>query len=133
VVFIGRTGIADASAYTPADLWFAGDTGRARGVPLRAHPVITDGELRVEQIGRSIWYASGEAQRWWSWPRVRVGGAMFADTARTDRRVPAGARTDVDVGLGARFAVPGLSGLLRIDVAKGLRDRATAVSLVYEP
>jgi hypothetical protein len=133
VVLIGRAGMAAASSYTPADLWFAGDTGRARGIPLRAHPVVTDGELRVEQIGRSIWYTSGEAQRWWSWPRVRVGGAMFVDTARTDRRVPAGARTDVDLGMGARFAVPAVSGLLRIDVAKGLRDGATAVSLVYEP
>jgi hypothetical protein len=30
-------------------------------------------------------------------------------------------------------AIPGLSGVLRVDVAKGLRDGATALSFVYDP
>jgi hypothetical protein len=39
----------------------------------------------------------------------------------------------VDLGIGVRLAMPGVSGTIRIDVAKGLRDGATAVSFVYDP
>jgi hypothetical protein len=133
-VFVGRAGLGVASAFTPADIWFVGDTGRARPVLLRAHPVITDGQLRVENIGRRVLHSSGEAQRWWpAKAGIRFGAAGFVDVARIDRRFAARARTDVDVGIGTRLAVPGVSGVLRIDVAKGLRDGATAVSFVYDP
>lgn len=133
-VFVGRAGLGLASVHTPADIWFAGDTGRARAVPLRAHPVIEDGEMRVDRIGRQITYASGEAQRWWvGKARVRLGAAAFLDVARVDRGVESRAKTDVDAGVGARLAVPGISGVFRVDVAKGLRDGATAVSFVYDP
>jgi hypothetical protein len=37
------------------------------------------------------------------------------------------------VGVGARFAVIGMPGIFRVDLAKGLRDGATALSFVYEP
>ena len=133
-VFVARAGLSVASAFTPADIWFGGDTGRARPVLLRAHPVISDGELRVEQIGRQIVYTSGEVQRWWRGRHAcQVGAAAFVDVAQVDRRVAPDARTDVDVGIGARLALPGLSGMLRIDVAKGLRDGSTALSFVYDP
>jgi len=133
-VFVGRAGVALASVRTPADVWFAADTGRARSVLLRAHPLMTDGQMRVEQIGRQIVYTSGETQRWWTGSaRLRIGAAAFVDVARVDRRTEPIARTDVDVGIGARLAVPGVSGTVRIDVAKGLRDGATALSFVYDP
>jgi hypothetical protein len=133
-VFLARAGVGLASIFTPADIWFAGDTGRARPVPLRAHPVISRGALRVEQIGREIAYTSGEVQRWLNGtPRIGVGMAAFVDVARVDRRVLSDARTDVDLGIGARIAVPGVSGVLRIDVAKGVRDGSTALSFVYDP
>jgi hypothetical protein len=133
-VFLGRAGVGVASDQTLPDVWFAGDTGRARSVLLRAHPLITDGQIRAERIGRHLVYTSGEAQRWWeAQAGVRLGAAAFVDMARIDRRAEPRARTDVDVGLGARIAVPGLTGVLRIDVAKGLRDGATALSFVYDP
>jgi len=133
-VWVGRAGAATATVLTPPDLWFAGDTGRARGMPLRAHPVITDGRVRVERIGRRIAYASGEAQHWWTGtPRVRVGAALFVDTAVVQERLLPGPRSDVDAGLGVRLAVPGMTGVVRIDLAKGLRDGATALSFVWEP
>ena len=132
-VFVARAGLGFASSFSPADIWFGGDTGRARPVPLRAHPVVSDGELRVEQIGRGISYTSGEVQRWWrATSRIQIGAAAFVDVARVDRRISSGARTDVDPGIGARMAVPGLNGVIRLDVAKGLRDGATALSFVYE-
>jgi len=133
-VFVGRAGLGAATVRTPADIWFAGDVGRARTVPLRAHPLITDGEIRVEQIGQQILYTSGEAQRWWDGKAgLRFGAAAFVDVARVDRRAVLRPRSDVDVGIGARLAMPGVSGVIRIDVAKGLRDGATALSFVYDP
>ena len=49
------------------------------------------------------------------------------------RRLRLGSGGDVDAGLGARLAVPGLPGAFRFDVARGLRDGATALSFAYEP
>ena len=133
-VFVGRAGLGLASVHAPADIWFAGDTGRARSVPLRAHPLMTEGRMRVDQIGRQIVYTSGETQRWWAGKtRLRVGAAAFVDVAQIDRRAVPVSRADVDVGVGARLAVPGVSGMVRIDVAKGLRDGSTALSFVYDP
>ena len=133
-VFVGRAGLGLASVHAPADIWFAGDTGRARSVPLRAHPLMTEGQMRVDQIGRQLVYASSETQRWWAAKtRLRVGAAAFVDVAQIDRRAVPVSRADVDVGVGARLAVPGVSGVVRIDVAKGLRDGSTALSFVYDP
>ncbi len=132
--FIGRTGAAVASASTPLDLWFAGDTGHARDVLLRAHPVLEDGRLQVDRLGRHLAHASGEAQHWWRGPfAIRAAAAVFVDAAIAGRRVDAGARRDVDVGIGARVAIPGLRGVLRVDAGRGLRDGATAWSFVYAP
>jgi hypothetical protein len=103
-------------------------------VPLRAHPVVEDGDLRLDQMGRDIAHVSGEAQQWWNVAApLRFGAALFADAAHVASRFEPGARSDLDVGFGARVAVPGLQGVFRIDLAKGLRDGATVVSFVYEP
>ena len=132
-VLIGRAGVAAATERTPEDIWFAGDTGHARDALLRAHPVLDDGRLLTDRLGRRIWHASGEAQQWWSGPAgLRLGAAAFADAARVSRRLGPGVRGNVDAGVGARAAVPGLPGVFRFDVAKGLRDGATAVSFVYD-
>jgi hypothetical protein len=74
-----------------------------------------------------------ELQRWWKVGPFSVGGATFADAARTARRLAGRGVTDVDIGVGFRGAYPGKAAGLRIDVAKGLRDGATAFSVVYSP
>lgn len=123
-----------ASADTPHDLWFAGDTGHARATLMRAHPVLEDGRLRVNQLGRALLNASFEAQRWWPVRGLlRVGAAGFADVARTSQRLDGPAETGVDAGVGARIALPGIPGVFRVDLARGLRDGATALSFVYQP
>ena len=116
------------------NLWPAGDTGHARAALLRAHPVLDEGRLRVERLGRVFVHGSLEAQRWWrvAGP-LRIAAAAFTDLGRTARRTDSTARGDVDVGLGARVAVAGIPGVFRADLGKGLRDGATAISLVYEP
>jgi hypothetical protein len=126
----GGVGAVNASA--PPDLWFAGDTGRARPLPLRAHPVLTGGErFRAERMGRVFAHESTELQRWWRAGPFRTGIASFVDTGVTARRISGGSITDVDVGVGLRAAYPGRLGALRLDFARGVRDGHFAVSAVY--
>lgn len=132
-VFIVRGGGAAASESTPADLWFAGDTGSVRPALLRAHPVVDDGMLESDRLGRRIAHISGEVRQWWTVKSiVQVGVAAFADAAHVERRAEPDGRDDVDVGGGLRIGLPGLDGVFRLDVGKGLRDGDTAVSFIYE-
>jgi predicted double-glycine peptidase len=133
-VLLGRGGIGAASARTPLDLWFGGDTGHARPIPLRAHPLLDDeGRLIVERLSRRVLHASVEAQRWWRAPAaVSLAAAAFVDSVRLARRAAAAPTGDVDVGVGARLALPGVRGTFRLDAARGLRDGATALSVAYQ-
>ena len=124
---------AVATARTPVDLWSAGDTGHARRTLLRAHPLLDDGRLRVERLGRRLAHGSAELQHWRAVRGpVAAGLAVFGDLARTSDRFAGPPRRDVDVGFGARLAVIGLPGMFRVDVARGLRDAAHALSIAYE-
>jgi hypothetical protein len=133
-VLVARVGAALGSAGTPADLWFGGDTGRARDALLRAHPVTDGGALRADRIGRRILHASLEGEQWLraAWP-VRVGGAVFVDAAAVGDGLFQGTRGELDAGVGLRLGLPGVEGAFRVDVARGLGDGASAVSFVYEP
>jgi hypothetical protein len=134
VVLVAVAGAQLASRGTPPILWGAGDTGHVRPALLRAHPVLDEGRLRVDRLGRTFLYGSAEAQRWWRLAGpVRAAVAAFGDAGRTGRRFDAGARRDMDVGIGARLAVAGIPGTFRADLGKGVRDGATVFSLVYEP
>src|SRR5688572_7190146 len=109
IVYVASGGFETASAQTPMNLWPAGDTGHARAALLRAHPVLDEGRLRVERLGRAFLHGSLEAQRWWrvAGP-LRIAAAAFTDLGQTTRRTDSTARGDVDVGLGARVAVAGI-------------------------
>jgi hypothetical protein len=133
VVFVAAAAVQGASRRTPLDLWWAGDTGHVRTTLLRAHPVLGEGRLRVDRLGRTLVHGSLEAQRWWmvAGP-VHAAAAAFGDIGRTGRRLEGPPHADVDVGLGARLAVTGVPGIFKVDAARGLRDGATAVSFVYE-
>ena len=133
LVFVARAGAGVGSADLPPLLWFAGDTGQARDILLRAHPLVDDGRLRVEQMGKRLLHASIEGQHWWTAGLLRVGGATFVDATRTDGRLDYGLRGDVDAGVGLRLALPGIAGVMRADVATGLRHGGTRWSFVYEP
>jgi hypothetical protein len=72
-------------------------------------------------------------RQWWTVKSlVHVGAALFADAANVERRAEPDRRGDVDVGGGLRLALPGLDGVFRLDVGKGLRDGSTAFSFIYE-
>jgi len=132
-VLIVRGGAAGATESTPADLWFAGDTGSVRPALLRAHPVVDDGRLESDRLGRRIAHVSGEVRQWWTVKSlVQVGVAAFVDAAHVERRAEPDGRNDVDTGGGLRIGLPGLDGVFRLDVGKGLRDGNTAFSFIYE-
>jgi hypothetical protein len=125
-------GAAMVSRDAPMDLWPASDTGQVRPILARAHPLLDDGRMRVERLGRRVTYASGELQYWWKAPALsRVGAAAFVDSARTMTRRTGGQVGDVDVGAGLGLASLLVPGRIRLDYAHGLRDGADALTLRY--
>lgn len=132
IVLLARAGAGVTSTQAPLALWSGAGTGHARGPLLRAHPLLDDGRITGEVFGRRVYHGGLEA-RGWVRPLmkvVRLAPAVFIDAARAERRLAAGAATHVDAGIGLRVALPGTS-VLRLDVAKGLRDRATALSISW--
>ena len=137
-------GGATVTRRAPLDLWPAGDTGPARAILARAHPVLDGGRMQVSRLGRSVLFTSGEGQYWWKAPGLaRVGATAFIDLVRTMERsldmvgvtavqsnaVPALDDADIGVGLGiASLLVPGR---FRVDYAHGLRDGADAITARY--
>ena len=132
-VYVARAGGATGSARLPPLLWSAGDTGQTREPLLRAHPLVDDGRLRIEQMGRHLLNASVETQYWWAPGILRTAVAAFVDSVRTSGRLDRRPRGDVDAGLGVRLALPGTSGLIRADVATGLLHGGPRWTVVYEP
>jgi hypothetical protein len=133
-VLLGALSMHGVTRRTPLDAWPAGDTGHARPTLLRAHPVLRDGRLDGDRLGRGLAAMTAEVQQWLP-PRgvLRLAPAAFVDAARTGHRVTGPARSDVDVGVGLRVGFVGVPGILRVDAAKGLRDGATALTVTYDP
>jgi peptidase C39-like protein len=117
----------------PAPMTFGRGAGteRVAAARLRAHPLFDSGIVDRAVFGRRLVYAGAE-WRHWIQPKtrpIRFAPAVFVDVARaahgwtfTDDRA------HVDAGVGLRVPMPG-AGLVRIDVARGLRDGATALSV----
>jgi hypothetical protein len=129
LVTLIRGGISTVSNDAPLALWSGAGEGRGRGPLLRAHALLHDGRIDGSVFGRSLVHATAELQHWTNRPRlVRIGGAVFADTAVAGRRptFATGHAFQFDTGAGLRLRVPGRSGVLRIDWAHGLRDGADA-------
>jgi predicted double-glycine peptidase len=129
-----RGGLQAVSAAAPLDIWAAGDTGHVRTPLLRAHPVLDNGQLDIQRLGRRLQHGGIEIQHWRHEPGpLALGIAGFLDTARTSRRLAGDPQVDADAGLGLRFAVPGQRGVFRIDIAHGLRDGRNALSVAWQP
>jgi hypothetical protein len=89
--------------------------------------LIDDGVIRDGVFGRHRQRPSNGAAGGGAQARP-IAPALFVDIARAYRGLDPRTRCQVDVGGGFRLAVPG-SGVLRIDVAHGLGDGRTAVSM----
>lgn len=133
-VLFGVAGYSVATAASPMSIWPGADTGHARDVLLRAHPLLDDGVIAEGAFGRRLAFGTVEAQRWTLLRRlpVRVAPAAFVDVARAARGIePRGAVLHVDAGAGVRVAIPG-AGVMRLDVARGLRDGGMAFSAAWD-
>jgi hypothetical protein len=136
-VALGTAGADRISDGAPIGLWPGAGDGHARAPLLRAHPLLEDGVIGLgpsSVYGRSLSYGGVEAQRWFDKPQLaRVGLAGFVDVARATRRAAGDASpTHLDVGTGVRLRIPGAAGVLRADVAHGIRDGANAVTLGWQ-
>jgi hypothetical protein len=134
-VWLAHGGYQLASGSAPASLWPGADTGHARDVLLRAHPLLDDGVVEGGVFGRRVAFASAEVQRWIEPNRqrfFRIAPAIFVDLARAVRGLPSSdTRLHYDAGAGIRIALLGF-GVLRADVARGLRDGRTAFSVGWQ-
>ncbi|MQA30574.1 MAG: hypothetical protein GEU82_12195 [Luteitalea sp.] len=134
-VAIGGAGLEHVSAAAPLALWPGAGDGRARGGLLRAHPLLEDNVVAGPVFGRRIHSLNIEGQRWFEGPALlRFGAAAFVDAAGASDRLPGavGRARQVDAGVGLRVRLPGRDGTLRIDYARGLVDRADAVTVGWQ-
>jgi predicted double-glycine peptidase len=132
-MFRGEAGAGRVSDDAPLGLWPGAGDGHAREALLRAHPLLDDGVIDLtgsSVFGRSLVGASVDSVRWLpKVPVVGLGLAGFLDVAHAWRQATAvETPTEYDVGVGVRMKIPGVSGLLRVDVAHGLRDGANALT-----
>ena len=133
-VWLLDAGYRIASESSPASVWPGGDTGHARDVLLRAHPLLDGGIITGGVFGRRVASGSAELQHWIA-PRTRpfrFAPAAFVDVARATRGLAAtDTRVQVDAGGGIRLSLFGM-GVLRIDAAHGLRDGRSALSIGWQ-
>jgi hypothetical protein len=134
-VWLANAGYRVATASAPASIWPGGDTGHAREILLRAHPLLDDGVIAVGVLGRRATHGGAELQHWLTPARqrlARVAPAIFLDVARaTHGFTQSDRRVHYDAGAGLRVSIAGM-GILRIDVARGLRDGRTAFSAGWQ-
>ncbi|MEP6916031.1 MAG: tetratricopeptide repeat protein, partial [Acidobacteriota bacterium] len=129
-VWIGRAGAEIAPSAAPLALWPGAGTGTGRDVLLRAHPLLDHGVIAKGLFAPRLTHGGVEWRRWLSQARpVRIAPALFLDVAGTSAGlVRSDRRWQSDLGAGLRIGMPG-SGVVRIDLARGLRDGATALSI----
>lgn len=132
-VWLLRAGAGAASDRAPALAWPGADTGQVRDVLLRAHPLLDDDSISDGVFGRRLVSGGVEFQRWTRPSKwlLQYAPAAFVDVARATRGFESSITpTQVDAGVGLRLSAPG-SGVLRIDLAHGLRDGRTALSVTW--
>jgi len=133
-VWRADAGYRVVSAASPSSLWPGADTGHAREVLLRAHPLLEEGVIRGGVFGRRLAFGALEVQHWLTPGKrpVRIAPAAFLDIARASRGLASSIdRTQIDAGIGLRLSLLGM-GVLRVDLARGLRDGRTALSLGWQ-
>jgi hypothetical protein len=136
-VFLADAGVMRASDRAPSLIWPRAGEGQDADILLRAHPIarsLKDDDRR-SVFGRGLAYSHAEAQRWIaSSAPVSVGLAAFADAARVSHPLD-GTPSDgtrIDIGGGVRLRIPGSAGILRVDVAHGIRDNADALTVGWQ-
>ena len=128
-----RGGFDAASARAPLDLWPGAGSGHARAPRLRAHPLLDDGVISGGVFGQRLAHAGVDAGRTLLARRlVRLDAVAFADTARAWRSLSGDRRWHVDAGFGVHLRGPSDAGGIAVDVARGLRDGRSALTIGWE-
>lgn len=119
---------------TPLTYWPGAGSGRARRGLLRGHPLLDDGIVSGPGFGRRLLHGGAEVRWWLPLPgTVAVAPAVFVDLARPWHRPGAAAgRLEVDAGAGLRLSSPGRSGMLRADLARGIRSGGWRFEAAWE-
>jgi Peptidase C39 family len=133
-VWLARVGVDIAGANAPLALWPGAGTGQARDALLRAHPLVDDGVIHDGVFGRRLFHTGAEWQRWTHLAAkpLKIAPALFVDFGRAAGGLPdSNTSAQADVGGGLRVSMIGM-GVFRVDVARGVRDGATAVSIGWE-
>lgn len=130
VVWSARAGVAAASAGAPLSTWPLAGSDVGEVIALRAHPVSRAGAIPGAQLARHIPHGGAAVD----WAVATLGPAAlgfggFLDAAwfRAAPYRPHGAPWLVDAGGGLRLGLNGTT--LRLDLAHGLSDGSTAISL----
>lgn len=124
-------GFAAASVRAPLDLWPGAGIGEGRPALLRAHPLLASGVISSPVFGRRLAHASAEYQRrLLTMPGGSLAAAGFADIGTAWQPMGGEPRGPMhtDVGAGIRLALRGHGGVIRVDVARGLRDGRVVLS-----
>jgi hypothetical protein len=123
-------GLSGATKAAPLALWPGAGTGQGRPSLLRAHPLLSDGVVTGPVFGRRLAHATVEHVRPIAGiPAGSLSWCGFVDAAQAGRRLGPGASPlYVDAGIGIRLQGPGTGGVIRIDIARGLRGGGTTLS-----
>ena len=130
----GTIGFERVSDAAPLTLWPGAGEGQVGPALLRAHPLLSDGVVDTTgsaAFGRTLTFGSAEVQRWLEpLPLVRLGIAGFTDVARASRQTVGGRNADAS-RCRSRSAHQDSrdAGMLRADVAHGIRDGANALTV----
>lgn len=126
-------GLEGVHGRTPMFLWPGAGDGHVRAPYLRAHPLIDDGAIGVDN-GRLFARRLAHGTIEWTRPIARlafveIGAAAFTDAARAWQLLD-GRLSDyqIDAGAGLRLRVLGGGPALRLDIARGLRDGRWALT-----
>jgi hypothetical protein len=134
-LWTARLGVNHASRMAPAGLWPAASGDVPQAIPLRAHPYNENDRLPTGTIGRLLLHGGVAVDQ----PVYRTGPFTFAlgvfvdavqvNTSLSGRRD----RFLVDAGGGLRLGLlDGLLGVLRIDLATGLNENVTGLTVGLE-
>ncbi|HWA16010.1 MAG TPA: hypothetical protein VG817_06245, partial [Gemmatimonadales bacterium] len=124
--------LADASV--PVGLWPFASGDVPWSIPLRAHPLTEDNLLPSATIARTVMHGGFAIdQPFYRAPLVSVALGGFVDLATMSDRLNGGSnRTFVDAGGGLRLGLAdGALGVFRIDLATGLNDDRTALTVGF--
>jgi hypothetical protein len=130
-VLTTSVGVIVAGRDAPFAVWPGAGSDVISDAPLRAHRLSDKSVVNGPAFGRRFVFGTIEYER----PVGRSAAgplsiAGFVDAVRAGDRAGGLAASPVyiDVGLGLRIHAPGVAGVVRVDVARGIRDGRTRVS-----